>query len=53
MDIHSVKSTEDLTVTVRGTMFSLLQKFTIWTYFERTLLKHSIKVSMCASIYEK
>jgi len=53
MGIHSVKSTVVLTVTVSAMMPSLLQNFTIWTYYERTLVKHSIQVTIRASIYEK
>jgi len=53
MDIHSVKSTVVRTVTVSGMVPSLLQNVTTWTYYERTLLKHSIQVTMCASIYEE
>ena len=53
MDIHSVKSTVVLTVTVSGMVPLLLHNFTIWTYYVRTVVKHSIQVTMCASIYEK
>jgi hypothetical protein len=53
MDIHSVTSTVVITVTVSGMVPSLLQNFTIWTYYLRTLVKRSIQFTMCASIYEK
>lgn len=53
MDNHSVKSTVALTVTVSGMLPTPLQNFITWTYFVRTLEKHSILVTMYASIYEK
>jgi hypothetical protein len=53
MGIHSVKSTVVLTVTVSGMMPSLLQNFTILTYYDRTLVKHSIQITIRASIYGK
>jgi hypothetical protein len=53
MDIHSIKSIVVLTVTASGVVPSLIHTFTIWTHYVRTLVKHRIQVTMCASIYEK
>ena len=51
MDIHSVKSTVVLNVTVTGIVPSLLQN--LYYTDVRTVVKHSVQGTMCASIYEK
>jgi hypothetical protein len=53
MDIHSVKTTGVLTVTGSGMVSPLLQNLITRTYYVRTPVKHSIQVTLCASIYEK